>query len=95
MCPIGLLEDEAKLLQTKFRKKNKSTVLVKQTLAAATWQIWKERNARILKNKEQIKILVFRRLYEDVGVLLKTCNWRTDRLRTMRATFKLECIIQL
>jgi len=38
--PIGSLEDEAELLQTKFRKKKiKSTVLAKLALAAATWYI--------------------------------------------------------
>ena len=30
----------------------------------------------VFKFKEQQKILVFRRLYADVKILLRTCNWK-------------------
>jgi len=54
------------LLQSKFKKKTKATILAKTCVAAATWHIWKERNARVFNLKEQNKVLVFRNMYEDI-----------------------------
>jgi len=37
--PIGSLQDEALMLQSKFKKKTKSTILANLTLVAVTWHI--------------------------------------------------------
>jgi len=71
--PIRSLLEEAGMLQSRF-KKVKSTGRAKLSLAAIIWHIWKERNERIFQLKEQHKIFVFRKLYEDIRELLRTCN---------------------
>ena len=75
---IGTLQEEAHMTQTKF-KKVKSTILGKVALAALTWHVWNERNERVLQQIEQHKILVFRKLYEDISELLKMCTWKSSR----------------
>ena len=66
------------MTQTKF-KKVKSTILGKVALAALTWHVWNEKNERVLQQIEQHKILVFRKLYEDISELLKMCTWKSSR----------------
>ena len=76
---FGTSKDEAILIQTIFKEKTRSTMLAKLTLAVVTWHIWKERNFRIFQLKESHKFMVFRRLYEDIRELLRTCTWKVDR----------------
>jgi len=78
-CSIETLQDEANLIQEKFKKKYKSSILAKLTLAAAVWHIWKERNQRNFQLQENHKIMVFRRLYEDINELGRTCTWKSDK----------------
>ena len=77
--PIGPLRDEALLIQSKFKAKAKSTILAKLILAATVWHVWKERNLRVFQLQEQHKIMVFRKLYEDVRFLLRTCSRKSSR----------------
>jgi len=81
--PIGSIYDEALLIQSKFKAKAKSTILAKLILVAAVWHVWKERNLRVFQLQEQYKIMAFRKLYEDFKLLLRTCNWKSDRKRDM------------
>ena len=60
-------------------------ILAKTCLAAVTWHIWRERNARIFQLKEQNKVMIFRGLYEDIRLLLRTYNWKTDKKSSMEA----------
>ena len=72
----GTLYEEASLIQPKFHAKCKSTILAKNTIAAAVWHVWKEWNLRIFRLQSSHKIMVFRMLYEDIRLLLRTCNWK-------------------
>ena len=78
---IVTLQDEAILIQTKFKRKRKITILAKLTLSAVVWHIWKERSHRIFQLQGQHKIMVFHKLYEDIRILLRTCNWKTDKYK--------------
>jgi len=77
--PIGTLQDEALLIQTRFKSKRKITILTKLSLSAVVWHIWKERNLRVFQLQSQHKIIVFCRLYEDIRLLMRTCHWKTGR----------------
>ena len=55
---IGSLQEEAHLIQDKFKDKTKSTVLEKLSLAASVWHIWRERNNRIFQQQQSHKIMV-------------------------------------
>jgi len=70
------LYQEALLIKNKFKQKTKVYQLSRLVLTAAVWQIWLERNRRVFQYKSLHKILVFRNLYEDISILLKTCNWK-------------------
>lgn len=74
--PILLLLDEAKLFLKIYSKRIRVSALGKVAISAAVWHIWFERNQRIFQAMEASKVQVFRRLYEDVNVLLKTCQWK-------------------
>jgi len=76
---MGSLSEEAKLFQSRFSHKTKQTSLSRVALTAAVWYIWKERNERVLQLKERQKIIVFMNLYEDIRILLSTCQWKVDR----------------
>ena len=69
----------------KIHIEDKSTVLAKVALSATVWHIWKEISSRIFQLQEHNKIFVFRKLYENVRILLRTCNWKLDRKHDMIA----------
>jgi len=83
--PILFLQEEAMLIQEKFKAKVKSTILTKITLAANVWHIWKERNLRVFQLQQSHKVMVFRRLYEDIRLLMRTCTWKVDREKELKA----------
>ncbi|XP_020254023.1 uncharacterized protein LOC109831093 [Asparagus officinalis] len=70
------LRTEALHIQQKFKVKDRTYKLARLVLSATLWHIWQERNRRIFHNQRMHKISVFRRLYEDINVLLRTCNWK-------------------
>jgi len=74
---MGSISEEAVGLQLKFKAKDTLYSLSKLLLAAAVWNIWQERNRRIFQNQELNKVLVFRRLYDDIHILMRTCHWKT------------------
>ena len=65
------------LIRSKFKGRQKITMLEKLVLRGAVWHIWKERNARVFQQRSTHKIAVFRTLYEDMHILLRTCTWKT------------------
>ncbi|XP_020250145.1 uncharacterized protein LOC109827551 [Asparagus officinalis] len=71
------LRNEALEIQSKFKLKDKTYILSRMVLNAAVWHIWQERNRRIFQAQQLHKVMVFRRLYEDINVLLRTCTWKT------------------
>ena len=75
---IGTLHEEAILIQKKFRGKTKSYALARLAIAAVVWHIWKKRNMRTFQLQQQHKIVVFRRLYEAIWVLLRTSHWKSE-----------------
>ena len=81
---MGLIQDEATLLQNKFKKKKKPTILSRMILAAAVWHIWRERNVRVLQQQESHKIVVFKNLSEDIRILMTTCHWKTYQNASMK-----------
>ncbi|XP_020243287.1 uncharacterized protein LOC109821515 [Asparagus officinalis] len=70
------LKTEALEIQQKFKKKDNTYILARLALNATVWHIWQERNRRIFHDKKLHKIMVFRRIYEDINILLRTCNWK-------------------
>ncbi|XP_020254179.1 uncharacterized protein LOC109831256 [Asparagus officinalis] len=100
LCKLKLLLDstviqdlrtEALQIQQKFKVKNRTYKLARLVLSATVWHIWQERNRRIFHNQRMHKILVFRRLYEDINVLLRTCNWKAGN-EAVLANWSLEPI---
>jgi hypothetical protein len=75
---LGNMHHEADLLANKFREKDVTYQLSRMALAAAVWHIWKERSRRIFQQQSMHKILVFRRVYEDVTILIRTCHWKVN-----------------
>jgi len=53
-----------------LKGRNKESALA---FTSAIWHIWHERNSRIFNHQK--KEMVFRRLYEDINILLKTSHW--------------------
>ncbi|XP_020243282.1 uncharacterized protein LOC109821509 [Asparagus officinalis] len=71
------LRTEATATQNKFKVKDKTYILARLVLSTAVWHIWQERNRRIFHDQRLHKIMVFRRLYEDINVLIRNCYWKT------------------
>ncbi|XP_020266263.1 uncharacterized protein LOC109841729 [Asparagus officinalis] len=74
---INDIRTEALDIQSKFKRKDRTYKLSRMALSAAVWHIWQERNRRIFHATQLHKLMVFRRLYEDINVLLRTCTWKT------------------
>lgn len=68
------MEEEALKIKLKFKKKDRIFKLARLSFTVTVWHIWQERNRRIFQNQQMHKVLVFRRIYEDINVLLRTCN---------------------
>jgi len=77
--PIGTLQNEAVLIQSRFKRKREISILAKLILSAVVWHILKEKNLRGFQLQSQHKIIVFWRLYEDIRLLMRTCHWKTGR----------------
>jgi len=75
---IGSLLEEVILVKRRFSEKTKASLLAKHAIGAAVWHIWQERNRRIFRAQTMHKILVFRRLYEDINILIQTCSWKVN-----------------
>jgi hypothetical protein len=75
---IGNLLQEAELIKSKFKIKDRAFILSRLAFNACVWHIWQERNRRIFQLKNMHKVFIFRRIYEDINVLLQTCNWKTN-----------------
>jgi hypothetical protein len=87
--PIGTLQQEAEMIKAKFKSKDKTYVLARNALAATVWQVWQERNRRIFQGQSMNKIMVFRRLYEDVNLILRTCAWKVNNKEHILANWAL------
>ena len=72
-----LIED-AMELQNNFKSKNRRTALARLVFRAAIWHIWKKGTPRVFQLLSSHKVALFRRLYEDVYLLVKFCNWPAD-----------------
>ena len=70
------LKTEALEIQQKFKKKDNTYILARLALNATVWHLWQERNRRIFHDQKLHKIMVFRRIYKDINILLRTCNWK-------------------
>ncbi|XP_020258783.1 uncharacterized protein LOC109835210 [Asparagus officinalis] len=77
------LNTEAQNIQQKFKSKDKSYILARLALNSTVWQVWQERNRRIFQNQKMHKIMVFRRIYEDINILLRTCNWKVGNSKIL------------
>jgi len=62
---IGSLIDECKLIRSKFKGRQKITMLARLVIRGVVWHIWEERNARVFQQRSTHKITVFRTLYEE------------------------------
>ena len=95
--PIGNLENEAELIQQNFKTKDKTFKLARSVFSATVWHVWQERNRRVFQGQKMHKIMVFRRIYEDVNLLLRTCIWKVNNKEFILANWGLEdhCICSL
>lgn len=73
---IGNLTDEADQIRNVFKRKDKGYKLARIALQATVWHIWQERNRRIFQRQKLHKVLVFRRIYEDINILLRNVSVR-------------------
>lgn len=74
----GSLAEEALWIQQQFKERNQLFILSRVVLSGVVWHIWQERNRRIFHHQELSKIIIFRRLYEDILVLMWNCYWKID-----------------
>ena len=82
----GTIVEECKLIQSQFTRKHKAAMLAKVVLRDVSWHIWNERNSTFFCEQKATKIMVFRRLYEDVHTLMQTCHWKwRDRAKYLLA----------
>ena len=72
------LHIEASIIMSKFSLMTIYYVLSRLVLAATVWHLWQERNRRVIQQTKMHKIMLFRRLYEDILVLLQTCHWKVS-----------------
>ena len=70
------LHAEAEEIKKSFSAKTKTYILSRLVLTVAVWHIWQERNRKIFQQEQLHKIKLFRRLYEDVLVLMQSCHWK-------------------
>ena len=75
---INNLPEEALRLKATFKSKTKSAFVAKIALSCTGWHTWQERNNRIFQAQARNKIMVFRKLYEDIHVLVQHCHWRSS-----------------
>ncbi|XP_020245010.1 uncharacterized protein LOC109823135 [Asparagus officinalis] len=62
------LNTEAQNIQRNFKLKDKSYILARLALNSTVWHVWQERIRRIFQNQKMHKIMVFRRIYEDIKI---------------------------
>lgn len=78
LSQIGNITTEADLLKGKFNAKDITYQLARLAFFVTVWNIWQERTKRIFLDKEMNKIMVFRRIYEDINILLRTSQWKVN-----------------
>ena len=76
ISPVQNLNEEAASIKLKFKNKDKCYYLARLVLCGAVWHIWHERNRRIFQQQQMSKIMLFRRMYEDIHFTLKNCKWK-------------------
>ena len=64
------------LIKEQFSSKLKTYKLARLVFSATIWHIWRERNRRIFNSQRLHKITVFRGIYEDINILMRTCQWK-------------------
>jgi hypothetical protein len=87
--PMGNLSQEAHTIKDQFKQKDKVYKLARLAINATVWHIWQERNRRIFQRQKLHKIMVFRRIYEDIKVLLRTCVWKVNNKETILSNWGL------
>jgi hypothetical protein len=75
---IGSLIQEADVIRDKFKARDKTYKLARLAFNATVWHIWQERNRRIFQRAQLHKVMVFRNIYEDIKLLLRTCTWKVN-----------------
>lgn len=84
---IGNIEDEAAKIKTTFKKKDKTYILARLVFQVTIWHIWLERNRRVFQQQQQNKIMIFRRIYEDINILMRTCVWKVNNKESLLANW--------
>ena len=74
----GSLQDEANNFLKALPRKKKIHALGKLSLPAAVWKIWRERNRRIFQYQKATKVDVFKKVQDDIYVLMMKCNWQVS-----------------
>lgn len=81
--PMGTIKAEADLIKAKFKTKDKTYKVARHAFVCTVWHIFQERNRRIFQRTQMNKIMVFRRIYEDIHILMRTCDWKVNRKGAM------------
>jgi len=76
---ISSIEEAAKHLTTTFCRKTKVSFVAKIAFATTIWHTWQERNMRIFQTQEMNKIVIFKKLYEVIHLLIQNCQWKSSR----------------
>ena len=73
---FGDLHQEADMMKERFKTGDKTYKLARIPFTVTIWHVWQERNRRIFQRLSLDKIFVFRRIYEDINLILRTYQWK-------------------
>ena len=79
--PMGNLLQEAEAIKERFKANDKTFKLARLAFNATVWHIWQERNRRVFHQPSLHKVMIFRKIYEDIIILLRTPmeDWKRSK----------------
>jgi hypothetical protein len=86
---LGNIVEEASQIRNKFKVKDQTYILARLAFQVTIWHIWLERNRRIFQHQQLNKIMVFRRIYEDIHMMLRTCHWKVNNKEALLANWSM------
>lgn len=86
---VGHLIQEATEIKNIFKSKDKTYKVARLAFNATVWHIWQERNRRIFQRNKMHKVMIFRSIYEDINLLLRTCTWKVNNREEMLSNWGL------
>jgi len=76
--PMGDLIHEPEQFKNPIKRKHRTYILSRLALNVTVWHMWRERNRRVFLQQKLHIIIVYRRIYEDINVLMRTYHWKVS-----------------